>query len=800
MPIEYLNPVGDNTNSSTYGHGRGQHTAPGNRSLLGTPIAIYVNLDEPVGALDQTKFGWIKSQITASPANPGYFDFTFSVPPSAVVVNSVKLYGYLRSAQSGANQFSQNPQVFGYILPSGCAHTAGAATQHNGSTVTVTNNLNCNTNGPGGWALYTLGTWATNPHTAAAWTVADLTSGGLKAGIKANSPHIPYSVGSSANAFDCAQLYLELDVDPAESYYGPAKFLASTKLRLLRVPFRVAEFEVAAPLGDVEPGEHIWIVDRLYPDPAGDGVGIENWDRRPLRVLSATPQIEPPTTLIRALDMRPNYVSVWSTFRTDLGVTDINTGIPHIDRGGGYTSQRQDSGGTDQAGWVWQNRDWLYRQVAGAKPRFSPFGLMICGGEFNGSSSGIGELRHGPTYNTFSGGTGTTFTGWTLTDPATGTIAEDTTDILFDESGFRRAPKFTMGTPYTTDYVYLHQDWSGFTTNHRVRFQVKFTVHGVTEPDEVRFILQRLSDSQFWTPGTGFAASPSWIAPTQVGDGTFGYGSFLKVGDHHEYWSDEVQVGATTGLQLRVGYVAKDGGEVTVHAAGIVHNVAATAVSRRRVMRRGILATGATVLDQAADYHQLTNATDYKFADVSTGFVSLVFTPFFAHADLDDDHPKRLLAFSHDKGNLDYHLLFYFRDTSTTAFMYFQRVRGGGNVGLAQVTLTGSALAAYMVPMKIAARWVGPDEEHGLADRTLSVWVNGVRADTLATNDCRYDGSTSDLRIGREEGSTINPHVFADGAIADLEIWKGRCPSNTEVLRIQAEAGLRLDLPTILNP
>ena len=799
MATEHMTVSGDNLSSATYGIGYGLNPNQASKNLFAS-AAIAARLDEPVGALDPTEFGYFQSKISPANPNPGYMDFTFVAPPSAVIINSVKLMGYLRTSQAGSNQFNANPSVFGHILPSGCSHTAGAGTQHDGSTVSVTNNLNTNTKPPGGFDLYTLGTWATNPHTAAAWAISELAAGALFAGVKANSPNIPYSLGSSQNSFDIGQLYLELDVTPAESVYGPAKWLAAALLRLRRLPLRIVEFEVAGPLADVEPGQIIWVVDRLYPTADGEGVSIANWDRRPIHVLDATYNPGRGTATVRGLDMRAVYCSFWSTFRTDLGVTATYSGIPHYDRGGGYTHERKLSGGTEQAAWAWQPGDYLFANLAAGKVRFSPWGLVIVGGEYDGSAANTGEHTWGPTYNTFSGGSGTTFTGWTpASNGAGGTLAEDTSTILFDLDGYRRAPKLTNGAT-ASDFEYLYQDWAGFTANHRCRYFVKFSVHGETEPDAVGVLLRRTSDSYDWVPGTGFVSGGSWNYMTEVGDGSYGYGSFIKVGNHYEYWSDEVQVGATTSLRLHVGHVNAGGGSVTIHAAGIVHNNAATATKTRRVIRRDFVPTVASVIEQAADIYTLTNATDYKFVDEQAGFVSFVFIPFFAHLDLDDAHHKRLLTIMHDLANLDFHRVYYHRLNSTTAYLDFQRVRASGDVGIARFTLTGSNLAAYMTPMKVAARWVGADLEHGLANRTLSVFLGGVKGtDVVASNDCRYDGSDSEVRIGGgSDTPTINQ--FAEGAICDLEFWKGRCPSDIEVARIHAGSGLNLNLPTILNP
>ena len=806
--------------------------APGAGFTFGTGVwtraggrvagAQYSGYDE--ASLDESDSGYALARTTDASYNPGRYEAYFSAPPTGVAIVSLTLKAYMRTSSAGPYFFAEDPRVKGFVMVGATRYY-----QSGPAYVTVVEFCNRNTTGDvGTYGLYTVGTWATNPATAAAWTLADLAAGNFIAGLEAGgvaegqaANGIPNAYGGSTADFDLGQLWVEITTTPSETFVNPIRVSASAILRLFGRPLRLVEFSAPVQYSDVKPGSTIYLSHSFYPTEDGLGVGLKDHEQRPVKVLSVSDQIEPPEIRIKALDIIDRACTFWSTWRTDVGADTVNlSGIPRFDLGGGYTVART------SADWVERPTDRLLVSISAARPRITPFGLLVQGGSFPGYGAGTGEHSSYFKNNSFSQGVGghgtllangdtTGFTSWTVTSTGGGAVyVSKNTNFRFDDpTTYARHALIIQGANYASDTAYLSQLLASHGANYRLRAQLIFKAYASTlSPGEVSYVLRRKigATNYDWTTG-GWSTSLAWrkLVDAQTSTGGFGKTSFRKYGQFYEYWTDEVDFGVSVAdLTLFAGYTQQNAAGIYLHQAKVYNNVLGTGQAKR-VLRRVYDVTQASNVTNAADVVDLNNDSSYRIARTDRGTLSFVFVPLFDHDDLDDGADKYLLTLSHDSTNGDREELFYHRSSSVAGILYFRRVYGNATNGEATIGLYAAAgdtpdtRPQYMVAMKIAARWLGASGELGLAPKTLDVFFGGVKGTSgVATQYCRQKTTGAFVAIGRKStgapGSSVNPYQFADGYFSDME-FRADVLSDVQVAAIHNRSGQNLPLPSVVS-
>jgi hypothetical protein len=807
--IANLRPTSDAA-GGTFSLGQGAWTRAGGR-VAG---ACYSGCDE--GSLDEADSGYALARTSDTSYNSGRFEFYLGAPPTGVAISSLSIKAYCRISSAGPNFFVESPRMKGFVNVGGTRYY-----QSGPSYVTVSNHTNRNTTpvDAGTGVLFTVGTWATNPVTSAAWTLSDLAAGVFIAGLEAGGVAegqagngIPHANGGSTAQFDLLQFWVELTTTPSETFVTPIRLGASAVLRWLGRPLRVVEFKAPVEYSELAPGSTVYVTHPWYPTEDGLGAGVLSWQRRPLKVLQVSDMVDPPEVRVRAIDLRDRACTFWSPWRTDLGADTVNwSGIARFDQGGGYTFART------SADWIERPTDRLYVSISANQPRITPWGLLIQGGSYSGYSSDNGENDSVVLDNTFARGTGghdttvttgstTAFTSWTASVAGGGALKvwKDSRYRFDDATTYARHAKLSFGAAYGTDYAYLSQALSSF-PNVNFRARVLFSLEGSADPLQTSMILRRTlgGTANDWTT-SGWSASLAWrkFVNGQTSTGGAGKTSFFKSGNHYEYWSDEIPfgTGATPILTPFAALHQENNSTLYLHQVLVVHTGTATAQAKR-VIRREVDVTQGSVVTGAADVLDLNNDASYRIVEADHGTLAVVFTPRWGHEDLDDGADKYLLTIVHDSTNNDREELFYHRTNSTTGVLYFRRVYGGASIAEAQYALSGSNLASYLTSMKVAARWTGSAGELGLTVRSLDVFLNGVKGGTTATaaNVCRMKDVGDYVAVGRKAtstpGSVPNMYQFADGYLADME-FRADVLSDMEVAALHNGIGKNLNLPT----
>ena len=174
-----------------------------------------------------------------------------------------------------------------------------------------------------------------------------------------------------------------------------------------------------------------------------------------------------------------------------------------------------------------------------------------------------------------------------------------------------------------------------------------------------------------------------------------------------------------------------------------------------RYATSAIVTTGA-VVTREPDLLQIDNAGNVTWP-VEQGTAGVTFVPEFS---TDANLPDSMLLDVTDEGDgFAWDRVFY---RNSTGEMVFQRNDGDNTFeAVKAVTLTRG------VSVRVAARWTGPEEEFGLAQNTLSIFVNGVKG----TDDVADTGSPggSWLRIGWKQ-DTGDPEDFAGGNLSHVTV------------------------------
>lgn len=779
--------------------GFGLHPSAGHSSEGSGDCTSY--LDEGQDALDETDYGVLRSRALAGIYTTGRFEHTFGSLPSGLTISKVRVIAYLRTSNAGTEIIDEPPRVKGFVNLAGTRYY-----QSGPSYVMVTQACNRNTHAAADtFARYVCGEWATNPATAAAWTLEDLAAGVFKAGVEAGGiaegqagNGVPPTTGGTQASLDAAVIELEVDATSTDLIVEPIRTIITRLLRLRRRALKPVTLDVPAPLAHARPGKIVYCSDPFWPTPGAAGLSPLDWDRRPLWVQDVEERVSAHSATLVGLDLREHYALMWSPLHTDLGADDQWTGLAYMDQGAGKAIVRA------QGGWIWRPGDGLWRDAATGKWRITPWGLLVCGGTYAGSVANTGETTWHTLNNTLSqgvGGEGTSlpnadaagFTSWTVAKNGAATVViKVDSSYLFDVSGYRRAARLTNGTPHAGNNCSLSQAVAGFATTQRVRVGIKFRmVSG--NPANMRFRLNRTTAPADWSE-----AANAWVAaPYQntLADGGPGRASFRKVGDHYEYWSTDIVVGGAGAQTLTLALVspAEDAASVDVFAGGIISTGTALGAASR-VMRREWIATQGVAIAQAGDIVDLYNpATTMSVLDRLRGTFTAFVTPLWDHEDLSDGATKPVATFVHHyfSGYLD--KLYYQRIDATTGKWVFSRTVFAGAV-TAEIVVTAAAgtLPRNLTPVALSARWTSSTGELGLVPRSVTVHVNGVAsAAAVAAGDPSY--SASYVALGRETsgavGSVSSPASFLDGMIAHVEILPF-CLSDLEIARRHAQLSL----------
>jgi hypothetical protein len=496
-----------------------------------------------------------------------------------------------------------------------------------------------------------------------------------------------------------AQMLALYGAGPAQN--EPARDAGSRRLWFYRKP--VPDFSIEVPVHeglDVELLDRVRVTHFAGPEPLQQGWGSNLWQAPLMQVVGREEREESCTLHLHNLE---DYLCLmqdraWSAKTSEPFLAD---GVARFNPGVARTFNR-----ASQA-WHQDPGSGLYVEVQHNEERFSQGGEL-----FEPFAQNI--LLH----SAFAQGN---ITGWTKTGTGVNgsALANDTADTGpwdVNSTGILQSAKFTAGTTHTTD-LYLSQTTPTFAANAKVWFTA---LHKTDSNEPLHYAIQRSTDSNWWRESDNtWQASLTWNSmgsastPTRYRTGS---GKVIDVGS------------GTPTLTVRIGLPS---GGTSGRISHLYH-----AQLEEAIHPTSPIITFGAIVDREADLLALANESGARVLNIAQGALAFEFISNWNTADIGNNFPNFVGCIFDANNRL---LVYYNGVTDDFRFAW----EGGGSEVEAECDVTVVPGTVY----RVAVRWTGAQLEHGLAQRTIDIWVNGVKG-VSHVGSALTEAASADFEIG----------------------------------------------------
>ena len=562
------------------------------------------------------------------------------------------------------------------------------------------------------------------------WTDDDFRDASFEFGIKHKS---------NGGANECTSLWLEVKYVPEEEYIEALREVFSRKLRRSRFPEDTYSLPVPIEFLALELLDDLNISHDSLPRAATllqnlavDQL-VKDWQRMYALHIKQTVNLNDMSMVVDFSNAEPHICYFWCTEKLPFAVSDKEDGLAIMDVGSLWTFTR------DSVAWLEQS-DGRVVPVSSNLEKRNHIGYL--------SEDGNTDLI---LNSNFQDGYASI---WTQTLGGTGTIANDTTVLIFPVSVTPQSCKITKGTgdTYQTQGSLSVLAGDGYRT---------LAIYYITESGSIPlgWRLQRASDSWYWndsTPGwqsgsvfNQFAGSATW---------TRGFSAPI-VADATTTWT--LDFGCTTGLEgdgVWVGQVDLVLGRYI--CSPLITDNSGTFTSQNDT-RKGVLTDASPVRQQ------------YPARRV-TGRLTLTAENAASRMGTND---KLILIYGQiDNTGNNYDYVYYEKPAGNARIVYERKLSGQSAV-LATKEFDLARGTAYEIGWR--ATYQG---ELNLSNYTLSVFVDGVKGtDVQAAGGFSEAADDSELWIGDAPAalmaSALRPHNY----MSNIEIMQ-RCYPDEEML------------------
>ncbi len=552
------------------------------------------------------------------------------------------------------------------------------------------------------------------------WLPEDIRDGNFRWDFvrKANGP-----------AVRLTSLWVEIDYVAASALVEPSRRIGSRKLRMMRKAMNIFEIDTKdLEFLNRQPGDIVNISHFAIPHASASGasVAIDKWQRVPCYLLGMT--FMPMTRSVRLtlLDVRDYLVSFWDTGITDLSASSQRDGIAALDAGLTRTFSR------DSGAWVEDPGDGRIVSIGNQQEKNAADGFLLEKSAINkilNSCNDDGVASDWSTQNTGVNGSA---------------VEDDTTDLFWDSGETAQSIKITAGDPLGGSPVGIYQTAAEYAADSVVTVSV---THKDDDAAPIEVEIVRDFDGEYWN-----AATPGWQAGAVTNALTVRASELRDQINNIDVGSD-----ATT---LTITIIAHDTNGQVNHVYDVQCEESAYATSR-------ILTNGAAVTreDDALTYSNDSGAR-MMFPDRGTAFFRV--NAQWSTADLPSGAKMTVYYCAYDANNEEH--IYY--DEASGAWIFERTIATTVYQATKTTTVTkGTAL-------DIAFRWTSDEGELGLADYTMSIFVDGVKG---TDDDAAAHGAVADcdMEVGRTAADTdmldgflthmmFTPIVYTDERIARL--------------------------------
>jgi len=649
-------------------------------------------------------------------------DYGLTAAPTGVTIVQIDLYA--RVWERSFNSKTCDSSVKIYVRP-------GGGTKYYGAATAIVGTGNAGGDNPQDLPV---ATWATNPSTGVAWTLADL--GSLKVGLYTLDVDSGNWTGHNS-FFNLTSLYVKVTGTPGAANVEPTRGMASQFLREFRKPLRQARIVVPAQYATFEPGDEMDAY-QTKNGPAPDASGWRNavGSYRDLALLSS--EVDPIGRTVELLceDKKETECRYWLGAQQDLGVGDEAQGVACVSPGGGLPVVNRVAADYEQ-----REGDLLWVPVSTLKGRYGKHGWLV----------ETSQQRNLVLNSTFSQGVTNVFTNWTKVTAGGGSIVEDTV-YAFDAAGLRRSIKFTMGTDPTTptDYSYAYTDNIALTANDviRLRFILRNTVTANLKGAGIAF--SRLSDGTFYNfeKGTWDAANnnQNWHALLHAP-------TIRTIYRTQSGKSLLVTIPTTTNYRLYVGLTKDANAQVHFFSAELLRIVGA--VTQAPDVRSSVIVTTSAAVTRGAESAYISNYPSAPIMNIfQSGATAGAFhgrctfecVPHWSHGDMADGDTKQMFVSLYT--GITFHDSMYYKrvDSNTGRWIYSRRIPSGTNGSYTEndafVQVTGSDLPSSK------SQVVNGDGEAAVSTE----WTLSSGSVTLDSSAVQFRSQTKSLRMISSSG------------------------------------------------
>lgn len=526
--------------------------------------------------------------------------------------------------------------------------------------------------------------------------------------------------------------YLLVEYVAAPSQIEQARLVGSQKLWLTRKASPSSELVLPIGYADTGVGDDLEVSHPDGPHPTDEGWLYELWQRRRMRVLERTIDLDGGNVRFKLLDLRATayMASLVETLRTDIAPGAIDDGLLRLQSGGGRAFTRS----TDA---------WAQAPEDGRVTLRVANELMLQGPEEHRAAALEPARTNFAKQSSFTGGAAS----WTASTAGATIVA---TNDLFD-SGVTEWHGQIVSDAASDVYLETFCDVPEPGGNEVLRLSIDYELSSATT---LYWQLERIADSRQWDPvngdwgGSGFYT----LADMMVTGEPTGRGSILRCVSEailHEPT-------ATNGYYLRIGVTAAEASGATLavyHAQLEGYDGDATvdsATSR-------IVTTTARVTREV-DYLSFGETLDNRAWPIDGGTVLFEYRPNWCGVDGSvglgpGGGPfslKNLLRVQYE-GDGSYMDACFCDTWNGSVGVTFRRRIASVNYDATHGTILDRKdcnAAGVMSWYRIALRMVGEDGELDLTPWTLSIFVDGVKGTDVVSAKMTDVPSSATLYLG----------------------------------------------------
>jgi hypothetical protein len=516
-------------------------------------------------------------------------------------------------------------------------------------------------------------------------------------------------VSTLTETFHCTSVWAELTYTVGGQAIESFREVVSRRLRLRRLASGLIQITVPSlEFADVELGQFFCLSHPDLPGPDLRGADIKAWRRWPVMKLSSSIDDRVGTETMIVRDMREIHATYWNVGKAAKGPIVYADGVARLDAGNKRT-------------WARASSAWVR----------APADTLVTIGYDTDHIDKDGELYQSMSANeivqsSFKNGATDVFTGHTTAGTGSNgsNIVEDTGELLFDSIAdptlTKRSVKFIGGTPiHAADLDLTGTTTASIAANTICRASIW---HKDDSAAALSYAIQRSFDGNWWRESDQtWQASKTWN-PMTVATA------------RARYKSKQLDVGANaTILTLRVGIQ-------TTGVAGQINHLYHEQLEKKNYVT-SVIVTESVIVTRAADKLTIGNPSNAPAWPPDRGTARFKVGTGWDASEVSTVN-KTVAYVQHDASNYDW---LYF-DGPNARWVYERRA--AGTIYRAVKAASPAAGTTYT----LGCRWTSDLGEQGLPNRSLSVFVDGVKG-TDVTAAALVVQTNSDFEIGSKAGA-----------------------------------------------